>query len=180
MMHPIKQRIINDIIITEGGYGNDPSDSGGQTNYGITEAVARVSGYYGDMRLMPRDFAFTIYASRYWDLLAGDSLVALSESIAHEVIDTGVNMGVDRSAKFLQRCINVFNQEGRLYNDIVVDGDIGHATMAALVAFMTFRDESVMIRALNCLQGAFYIELAERREKDEAFVYGWMKNRVVI
>jgi len=38
----------------------------------------------------------------------------------------------------------------------------------------------VLCRALNCLQGAYYIELAERREKDERFVYGWLKNRVVL
>ena len=179
-MHPLKQRIIDDIINTEGGYVDNANDSGGPTRFGITEAVARVSGYYGDMRLMPRDFAFSVYASKYWDSLAGDSLIALSEPIAHEVIDTGVNMGISRAAKFLQRCVNVFNQEGRLYNDIVVDGDIGHATMAALTAFITLRDEQVMIKALNCLQGAFYIELAERREKDEAFVYGWLKNRVAL
>jgi len=179
-MHPLKQQIISDIIDTEGGYVDDPSDSGGETNWGITKAVAVANGYYGDMRLMPRDFAFGVYCTRYWDSLAGDSLVALSESIAHEVIDTGVNMGVHRAAKFLQRCINVFNQEGRLYNDIIVDGDVGHATMAALTAFITFRDEDVMVKALNCLQGAFYIELAERRQKDEKFAYGWLKNRVTV
>ena len=179
-MHPLKQRIIDDILNDEGGYVNNPSDSGGETNWGITKAVAVRNGYYGDMRLMPRDFAFTVYCSQYWDSLSGDSLVALSESIAREVIDTGVNMGIARAAKFLQRCVNVFNQEGRLYNDIVVDGDIGHATMAALTAFITLRDEQVMVKALNCLQGAFYIELAERREKDESFVYGWIKNRVTL
>jgi len=179
-MSTLKEQIIHNIIIAEGCYVNDPSDSGGETNFGITAAVARSNGYYGDMRLMPRDFAFSVYCSRYWDSLAGDSLVALSESIAYEVIDTGVNTGVDRAAKFLQRCVNVFNQEGRLYNDIVVDGDIGLATLAALAAYLELRDESVMVKALNCLQGAFYIELAERREKDEAFVYGWLKNRVAL
>jgi len=35
-----------------------------------------------------------------------------------------------------------------------------------------------MVLALNCLQGAFYVELAEKREKDERFVYGWLLNRV--
>ncbi len=38
----------------------------------------------------------------------------------------------------------------------------------------------VPLRALNALQGAFYVELAERRAKDEAFVYGWLLNRVEI
>lgn len=179
-MHPLKQRIIDDIINTEGGHVDNPSDSGGETNYGITKAVAVVNGYYGDMRLMPRDFAFSIYVTEYWDSLSGDSLVMLSEDIAREVIDTGVNMGIERSAKFLQRTVNVLNNYGQLYNDIDVDGDIGPATLAALVACVNLRDETVVIKALNCLQGAFYIELAERREKDEAFVYGWLKNRVII
>ncbi len=173
----LKICIINQIIEREGGYINDPSDSGGETNYGITKAVAVTNGYHGDMRLMPRDFAFSVYCSRYWDSLSADSL---PEAVAAEVVDAGVNMGVSRAAKFLQRCINVFNQEGRLYNDIVVDGDIGPATLSTLGAFLEFRDEVTLVKALNCLQGAFYIELAERREKDEKFVYGWLKNRVTV
>lgn len=177
MFSSLKHRIINDILADEGGYVNDPSDSGGQTNYGITKAVAVTNGYYGDMRLMPRDFAFTIYASKYWDSLSANSL---PEAVAAEVVDAGVNMGVSRAAKFLQRSLNVFNKQGALYNDIIVDGDIGPGTLSALDAFLEFRDEATLVKALNCLQGAFYIELAERREKDETFVYGWLKNRVVI
>jgi lysozyme family protein len=176
-MHPLKQRIINDIIAAEGGYIDDPNDSGGETNFGITATVARVSGYYGDMREMPRDFAFTVYCSRYWDSLNADSL---PEAVAAEVVDAGVNMGVSCAAKFLQRSLNVFNKQCALYNDIIVDGDIGPGTLSALDAFLEFRDELTLIKALNCLQGAFYIELAERREKDESFVYGWLKNRVKV
>ena len=72
----------------------------------------------------------------------------------------------------------MFNKQGNLYNDIIVDGDIGPGTLSALAAFLQFRDELTLIKALNCLQGAFYIELAERREKDESFVYGWLRARV--
>lgn len=176
-MGNLKQRIIGDILNDEGGYVNNPNDSGGETNWGITEAVARSEGYYGDMREMPRDFAFTVYCSRYWDSLCADSL---PEGVAAEVVDAGVNMGISRAAKFLQRSLNVFNKQGSLYNDIIVDGDIGPGTLSALAAFLEFRDELILIKALNCLQGAFYIELAERRDKDESFVYGWLKNRVIV
>ena len=41
----MKTKIINEIIGVEGGYVNDPSDSGGETNFGITVAVARQFGY---------------------------------------------------------------------------------------------------------------------------------------
>lgn len=177
-MNALKDSVINHIIDIEGGYVDDPSDSGGATNYGITEKVARENGYYGDMRIMPRDFAFSVYQFKYWEAVRGDDLFSLSNVVAAEVVDTGVNMGVSRAGKFLQRCLNVFNQEGRLYNDVSVDGIVGKATLSALQAFLSMRDESALLKALNCLQGAYYIELAERREKDERFVYGWLKNRV--
>jgi len=56
----------------------------------------------------------------------------------------------------------------------------GPATMNALNRFLIHHDEYLLLRALNCLQGSFYIELAERREKDERFIKGWLVHRVVI
>ncbi|EIG41384.1 hypothetical protein ESTG_04974 [Escherichia coli B799] len=40
--------------------------------------------------------------------------------------------------------------------------------------------ELVMLKALNCTQGDRYLELAEKREANESFVYGWMKERVAV
>jgi hypothetical protein len=37
-----------------------------------------------------------------------------------------------------------------------------------------------MLRALNCSQGQRYLELAEQRSANETFVYGWVRERVVI
>lgn len=176
----MKERIINEIIRVEGGYVNDPEDSGGETNFGITVAVARNHGYNGPMRDMPREVAFDIYSAKYWDAVKGDQLVELSENVAEEVVDTSVNMGPSRAGKFLQRSLNVLNGEAKLYADLTVDGDIGPATLSALAAYLDQRNELVLSRALNCLQGSFYIELAERRAKDERFVYGWLNNRVVL
>lgn len=176
----MKQRIINEIIRVEGGYINDPNDSGGETNFGITAAVARKYGYLGQMRDLSRALAFNIYADLYWDKIRADDLLALSLSVCEEVVDTGVNMGTSRAGKFLQRCLNVLNKRGSLYRDLVVDGGIGNATISALRAYIDKRDEQALVKALNCMQGAYYITLAERREKDEDFVYGWLKHRVNI
>lgn len=174
----MKKKIIDQIIRTEGGYVNDPSDSGGQTNFGITEAVARANGYYGSMALMPRSVAFDIYSAKYWDSVNGDRLLELSKDITQEVVDTSVNMGPKRAGKFLQRALNVFNSSCSLYDDLTVDGVIGPATIKALEKYLFSREAKQLAKALNCLQGAFYIELAEKREKDERFVYGWLKKRV--
>ena len=171
----MKEKIINEIIRIEGGYVNDPRDSGGATKFGITEKVARAHGYKGHMCDLPHYIAFDIYSARYWDSVRADDM---PDALAEEVVDTAVNMGVTRAGKFLQRALNALNNQNKLYSDLVVDGDIGRATIAALRAYLSKREENVLIKALNCLQGAYYIELSERRQKDERFVYGWIKNRV--
>lgn len=178
----LKETVIAEIILVEGGYSNDENDSGGETMYGITVKEARANGYTGPMRDMPRSLAETIYAVKYWDALRLDDIQALSGPIAAELADTGVNCGVGTAAIFLQRSLNALNKQGTLYPDLKVDGGIGPATIAALTAYLKARahdgGETVLLRALNSLQGARYIELAERREKDEDFVFGWLKNRV--
>ena len=38
--------------------------------------------------------------------------------------------------------------------------------------------ETVLLRALEALQGERYLRLAERRPANEAFLYGWLANRI--
>ena len=138
-------------------------------------------GYTDDMKLLPKSLAFQIYSQRYWDAISLDDIEQRSQNIAKELADTSVNMGTGRAAEFLQRSLNALNSQGALFADLTVDRDIGLATLRALDAFMAKRGtngELVLFRALNSLQGAFYIELVERRQKDEAFIYGWLLNRV--
>ena len=177
----LKQGIIDKIIAIEGGYVNDPKDSGGETNFGITKKVAKAYGYKGEMQELPRSLAFEIYSKKYWDALMLDKIQEVSFRIAKELADTGVNMGTKRAAKFFQRSLNSLNNCGNYYSDLVVDGAVGRKTIRALEIFINFRGsdgEEVILKMLDCLQGIFYIELAEKREKDEKFIYGWFKNRI--
>lgn len=180
-MSKLKEKTINHIIDLEGGYINDPNDSGGETKYGITKRVAEKNGYTYEMKLLPKSLAFQIYSNKYWDDISLDEIEQRSQSLAMELADTAVNMGTGRASEFLQRSLNALNNQGKLFADLVVDRDIGPATLKAMDAFITKRGkngELVLFRAINSLQGAFYIELAERRQKDESFVYGWLLNRV--
>jgi len=182
MANKLRDRMIDEVIRVEGGYVDDPDDSGGETKFGITVKVARAYGYQGEMVDLTRSFAFEIYVDMYWTAIKGDHLAAISELIAEEVMDTGVNMGINRSGKFLQRALNALNNKDTLYDDVVVDGIIGSGTVKALGKFMDTRreDDVVLAKVLNCLQGAKYVSLAENREKDETHLYGWFKNRVEI
>lgn len=75
------------------------------------------------------------------------------------------------------------------------DGRIGPRTLGALDAFLKMRGssppigvgrgerqktagETVLMRALEALQGERYLRLAERRPAHEAFLYGWLANRI--
>lgn len=172
-----------DLILIEGGYSDNPSDSGGKTRYGITEEVARENGYSGQMSELPLSEAKRIYKLRYWDALDLDGIAVLSKRIALEMFDTAVNCGAEVAGTFLQRSLNVLNRMGQDYPDVKVDGDVGQRTVEAASAFLNRRapsGEIVLLRALNSLQGARYIKLAEAREKDEAFVFGWLLRRVKI
>lgn len=177
----LKEQIINGIIEREGGYVNDPRDSGGETMYGITVAVARKYGYTGRMSALPRETAFKIYESLYWKSLSLDQVEAIAPHVAAEMADTGVNMGTGRAAGFLQRSLNALNREQSDFGDLAVDQKIGGGTLLALQVYIRNRGaegEAVLVSMLNCLQGAFYVELAEKRQKDERFVYGWFLHRV--
>jgi len=176
-----KNVIINAIIRAEGGYVNDPSDSGGETNYGITKAVARANGYSGEMKDMFMPAAFDIYEKEYWHSMRLDEIATLSLQVASELADTGVNMGTVRAIKFLQRSLNVLNHSQEYYDDMLVDGLCGNTTVKACRSYYNHRGDAgmrILTSMLNCLQGAFYVDLAERREKDEKFIYGWFTNRV--
>lgn len=169
------------VVGVEGGYSNNPADSGGPTKFGITERVARDFGYRGDMRDLPVEIAKRIYKDRYWDLLRLDAVANISVSTAEELFDTAVNLGVATAGKFLQRALNAFNHCGSDYADVVIDGLVGPATIEALRVYTSKwgKDaELIILRVLNGLQVAHYIDLVERRPKDEAFIRGWILKRV--
>jgi lysozyme family protein len=174
--------LIDALIDREGGYVNHPADRGGPTNYGITEAVARAHGYRGGMRDLPRDEAAAIYKRLYWLKPKFDQVAKRSQAVAAELFDTGVNMGPAVAATFLQRALSALNRNRKDYPDLVPDGRIGPATLTAMEKFFELRGkasgETVLLRALDALQGESYLRLAERRPANEAFLYGWLANRI--
>jgi lysozyme family protein len=173
--------LIDGLLEREGGFVNHPADRGGPTCFGITEAVARAHGYRGAMRSLPRAEAAAIYKRLYWHRPRFDAVAERTPLLAAELFDTGANMGPAVAATFLQRALTALNRTGKDYPDLVPDGRIGEATLAALDAFLAVRGkqgETVLLRAIEVLQGERYLRLAERRPANEAFLYGWLTNRI--
>ena len=174
--------LIDALIDREGGYVDHPADKGGATCFGITQAVARAHGYAGPMRQLPRSEAVAIYLRLYWLRPRLDVVAKRSARLAAELFDTGVNMGPAVAITFLQRALTALNRGGKDYPDLTPDGRVGPATLAALDTFLKTRGvssgETVLLRALEALQGERYLRLAERRPANEAFLYGWLANRM--
>jgi lysozyme family protein len=186
MSTPQIDAIINGILDREGGeYTDDPNDSGGPTKWGITVPVLMKYLHrpltLDELRNLSRGTAAHLYVQQFYFEPHFDRIADVSTPIAAELTDTGVNLGPVQATMFLQRCLNAFNRQGKLYPDVKVDGGCGDVTITTLQKYLATRGadaEKVMMRALNGLQAAFYIKLAEGRPKDENFVYGWILNRV--
>lgn len=173
--------LIDGAIGREGRYSNHPADRGGETMWGITIAVARANGYSGPMSQMPRSTAVSIYRSQYFVRPGFNLILPISEEIAEELFDTGINMGPSWPSRWLQEWLNALNDGGKLYRDIAEDGDIGPGTVGALKALIAARGvegEKAILKGLNADQAVRYKTIARQRAANEAFVFGWLRNRV--
>ena len=107
------------LLIHEGGYSNHPSDPGGPTNFGITihdyRKYVKPDADAADVRAMRLDEAKAIYRTKYWNAQRCDALPA---GVDYAVFDYGVNSGVGRSAKVLQRVLGL-SDDGRVTDAVI-------------------------------------------------------------
>lgn len=104
---------------------------------------------------MTRRTARAIYRSLYWNPLRADALPA---GVDLSVFDMGVNAGIWRSARLLQRALGFTGEE--------VDGSIGPETLSAAARF----DARSLVDDLAERQAAYYRGLADF----PTFGEGWL------
>lgn len=120
------KQFLKHTLEVEGGYVNDPDDSGGETNYGITRDTyqhylfkkhnARI--VVKDMRDIPMSDVEDIYRTEYWDKISADELPS---GIDIMLADFAVNSGVVRATRKFQK---LFDTER--------DGIIGRHTLSCV------------------------------------------------
>lgn len=107
------------VLAHEGGYTNDAADPGGPTNWGITIHDARMywkkDATSADVRAMPKSVAIEIYRKKYWAVLNCDALPA---GVDYCIFDYGVNSGVGRARKVLNKYAGGSKTPAELINDI--------------------------------------------------------------
>jgi len=160
-------KLIAEVLKNEGGYVNDPDDSGGETNFGITVGVARANGFSGNMADLPLSKAIEIYKTKYWKPLYGS---IESKAIAYKLFDFGVNAGPKRAVTTLQRAMNE-----KTGINIKEDGVFGSITLSMLNSYIRERGELFIYNAYIETIKAFYADLIRRRPKDVKYQRGWLK-----
>ncbi len=182
----------------EGGYANDPDDTGGETYQGISrswypawpgwliidgfKAVAgqpnpyflKIVSNHQSLKTLAQDF----YKGEYWDPLRCGEIE--SQSIASEIFDTAINMGRSWAVGFLQRGLNALNKNEAIYGDIDLDKQIGPETLRALKECLSHNSEILLLKIMNGLQLTRYIEIMTDDPTQERFARGWIEHRINI
>ncbi len=170
--------IITAVFSVEGGYSNDRDDPGGETNHGITQAVAVSHGYVGDMQALPKELAQAIYYQDYIVKPGFLPFVELQPAVATKLIDASVNTGPARPSRWVQEVLNAYAFYGKHYPLLKVDGKVGTATIQAYQALEQVRGKAkacqLVLKALDAKQAVYYLNL----EKMQKYTTGWMDNRI--
>jgi len=151
------ENVIKKVLVNEGGYVNDPKDSGGETKFGITKRTYPNV----DIKNLTIAEAEAIYKRDFWDRLKGDDIA--SDDVAYEIFDTAVNMGVRTSSKLAQMVIGAYP-----------DGIIGQKTLEELNG----ADVELFVAKFKLSKVARYTYLAKKYPKNRKFFFGWI-NRVM-
>lgn len=132
------------VLVSEGGYVNNPKDPGGATNKGVTQLVyddwrTRLNLPKQSVRLLSDAEVEAIYKERYWDACRCDDL---PDGLDYCVFDFAVNSGPTRAARYLQRAAGVAE-----------DGKIGPMTLGAVATKGALRMIAELCQArLNFLE----------------------------
>lgn len=156
------RRLISFILKFEGGFVNDPADSGGPTNKGVTLNTFR--SVYGraktvnDLKHMTDNEWRHIFKSLYWDKCKADDIS--DQSIANMLVDFAWHSGVTTAVKKLQKIVGVTS-----------DGICGVQTIGAINSRYAPETFNLLKAArMKYLQG-----IVKNKPSQARFMNGWKK-----
>lgn len=163
----------------EGGYANNPNDSGGETYAGIAKnywpswpgwptvdsavaanihTVNQTLAANSSLQAMVQAF----YKTNFWDPIALDQIN--DQQVGNQLFDTGVNMGVGIGSRFLQQAVNVLKP-----GTLTVDGQVGPLTISAANSL----NGQALYNAICQLRKARYEAIIAANPSQEQFRNSW-------
>ena len=153
------------VLTHEGGYCNDPDDSGGATCMGVTQRdyVNWLGDSNSNVKNITHSEATLYYLEVWWNKGCYSSL--LEQSVADRYFDLSVNMGTHQATKCLQRAVNVLYDAG-----LTVDGICGPKT----VKTCNDCEPGLLLPALQAQAETVYEEIVVRHPERAKFKNGWI------
>lgn len=164
---PTVESIAEDILSREGGFVNDPDDTGGATNHGITIATMRGLGLdltgdgvvsEADVRALTRAEARKILIDRYFNRPGLSTLPAL---LHESVFDMQVNAGA-QAVRMLQALL------GKMGFLVAIDGAVGPQTREA-ASLAAEAAPNHLADAYGIEWRNYYYALADRRPSSRKY-----------
>ena len=183
------EKALKHLLAFEGGYANDPADSGGETFRGIsrrnwpkwpgwplidrakaggTKTAKLINATFAGDQEMERLVA-DFYRQNFWKPF---ERFGLPERLTAKLFDTAVNMGAGRAAKLLQTAVNSLGSVVKL----AVDGAIGPRTLDALGLILDApTGESRVLTAYAEAQAGHYRAIVANKPSQGKFLTGWLQ-----
>lgn len=155
------------VLKSEGGYVNHPSDPGGATNKGITQAVfdhwlIAEGQSPRDVKSITDGEVEAIYRQNYWNVGHCDFL---PDSVAFVHFDACVNHGPGRAAKLLQSALGVEQ-----------DGVLGPVTLSKV----TQSNASQVANLYVDRRVEFYNSIVANKPSQSVFLKGWLNRMAAL
>lgn len=169
----------------EGGWSDHPSDRGGKTKYGITEATWKKYQHRKRQTPIPieditQEHAKELLWYEYWCGPGIDKLdqASIPQVILSELFDASVLHGPNMAIEWLQASYNLLRRW-----DVPAlrrDGICGVKTRAAIITHCLRGNDYAysLLATMRYLRGDFMVSLSQRDETQKVFLNGWMKRLV--
>ena len=153
------------LIEKEGGYSDDPQDSGGKTKYGISQSS------YPNLNILTLTLedAKNIYFKDFWVAYKCEQIK--NEDLVSLYFNSCVNMGGRQAVKILQKALNYFSLK------VNVDGIMGQQTIAA-ISNLSISETTYFISFYKLELSKYYLSLVNEKSSNIKFLKGWL-NRIL-
>ncbi|APG05961.1 N-acetylmuramidase [Luteibacter rhizovicinus DSM 16549] len=159
------------LLMSRGGFVNDPADPGGVSNKGIdigsfqqcAQRLLNIPPTLDNLRALTDAQAATIYKALYWDKVRGDEIAF--QPLANIVFDFQVIAGANAS-RLLQRVLNGLGATP----PVAMNGEIDAATLVALRQV----DAVAVYAAFKQGRKDYFKDLVAKRPPMNKFLKGWL------